>query len=269
MSFEDVSVIIAAYNDETYIADCLCSVLEAHAAEIIVVNDASTDGTLSQIAKISASNLKVVNLTSNLGPSSARNTGLALAKHRYCAIVDADDIIHKNRLKVMLDLMKKTSATIILDDLVAFDNDTGNVIRRQLDAFPMQGRYQQITATDMIRYDLGSLKPLLDMRSVRALGVLYPEHTRYGEDFLFLLEILKKGGKLFATRATQYRLRRNTEQRLTSNRYKLFSRLLCNELQFHTQYSWSLQEHVQLFRRHARNTLGLGKSALKILSSRK
>jgi glycosyltransferase involved in cell wall biosynthesis len=86
------SVIIPAYNAERYIAQaiksCLNQTYPPH--EIIVVDDASTDGTAA-VAESFPSPVRLIRLTENLGVSVARNRGVEASTGDWIAFLDADD----------------------------------------------------------------------------------------------------------------------------------------------------------------------------------
>lgn len=94
----DVSVIIPVYNAQSFIARAVNSVLRQtlRAAEIIVVNDGSTDGTLAALAPFGG-RIRVIN-TLNRGVSSARNTGFRASTAGLIAYLDADDEWHEDKL---------------------------------------------------------------------------------------------------------------------------------------------------------------------------
>ena len=78
-----VSVVVALYNSERYIKECIDSVLNQSLKEIelICVDDASTDSTpqiLSEYA-FRDSRVKVITLNENAGAQIARNAGVAIA----------------------------------------------------------------------------------------------------------------------------------------------------------------------------------------------
>ncbi len=91
-----LSVIIPTYNCETYLDECLGSVLGQLPAdyELIVVDDGSTDGTVSKLASYNGkyNNLRFV-CCEHKGASGARNTGLEMAKGKHITFVDCDDCI--------------------------------------------------------------------------------------------------------------------------------------------------------------------------------
>lgn len=87
------SVVIPLYNKEDCILKTLDSVLNQsyNDFEIIVVDDGSTDNSLTTVRTVMDDRLRVVSQT-NAGPSVARNHGIQEAKGEYIAFIDADDI---------------------------------------------------------------------------------------------------------------------------------------------------------------------------------
>ena len=90
------SVIIPVYNAESTICQCLDSLLSQHYsdAEILLINDGSTDGS-SKICADYADRFSQVRLIekANEGVSSARNAGLDSAEGDYVVFVDSDDYV--------------------------------------------------------------------------------------------------------------------------------------------------------------------------------
>ena len=86
------SVIIPLYNKQDYITRTINSVLNQtyQNFEIIVVDDGSTDKSLSVVKTIKDKRIKVFS-QKNLGVSNARNKGIKQSKGNYIAFLDADD----------------------------------------------------------------------------------------------------------------------------------------------------------------------------------
>jgi glycosyltransferase involved in cell wall biosynthesis len=91
-----VSVVMAAFEEEAFIAEALASVLAQtyRPVEVIVVDDGSGDRTAAIAAGLG---VRVLH-RSHMGASSARNAGLAAAKGDFWTIFDADDVMPPERL---------------------------------------------------------------------------------------------------------------------------------------------------------------------------
>lgn len=95
-----VSIVIPAFNAEAYLAQAIQSALGQNypTLEVIVVDDGSTDGTAEVIERFGE---RVRSLRqANAGLAAARNAGAALAQGAYLAFLDADDILHPDKLAV-------------------------------------------------------------------------------------------------------------------------------------------------------------------------
>ena len=96
MDSAKVSVIIPAYNNETYIEKCLQSVTEQsyENLEILVINDGSSDQTEELIREAQQQDKRIQLFTQkNSGVSVSRNRGIDAATGTYLNFVDADDYI--------------------------------------------------------------------------------------------------------------------------------------------------------------------------------
>ena len=90
-----ISVIIPVYNAEAHLARCMDSVCgqTLQEIEIICIDDASTDASLSILREYAAEDarVKIVSLAENCGPGGARNVGITRAHGEYLGFVDSDD----------------------------------------------------------------------------------------------------------------------------------------------------------------------------------
>ena len=89
-----VSVIIPAYNASAFIEDTIRSICGQSWSnlEIIVIDDGSSDNTVSICATINDTRLKIIR-QENSGVATARNNGLKYAKGEYVVFFDADDLM--------------------------------------------------------------------------------------------------------------------------------------------------------------------------------
>jgi glycosyltransferase involved in cell wall biosynthesis len=138
-----VSVIIPTYNSEAYLAQTLDSVERQTFKdfEVVLVDDGSHDATLRVARRFtSAFDLRII-VQPNAGPAAARNTGIRAARGRYCAFLDADDLMLPERLAVQAALLdKQPQLGLLHTDLMTFDDN--GILHRTRRAFsdPCGGR---------------------------------------------------------------------------------------------------------------------------------
>lgn len=110
-----VSILIPAYNAEHLIADTLnCALAQTwQDKEIIVVDDGSKDGTHEVAARFSSARVKVVR-QENTGAPGARNRALALAQGDYIQWLDADDLLHPEKISRQMALAQAMASDRIL-----------------------------------------------------------------------------------------------------------------------------------------------------------
>ena len=99
-----MSVVLPVRNREDVVAEALQSVLQQtySTLEVIVVDDASSDRSMAEIARVADDRVRVVQNTGERSAGGARNTGIALASGRYLAFQDSDDWWHPEKLAVQM-----------------------------------------------------------------------------------------------------------------------------------------------------------------------
>ena len=127
-SMIDLSVIVPVYNVEKYVRTCIESIyrqgLDENKFELIIVNDGTKDHSMETIADIIQQhhNIIVIN-QENQGQSVARNNGLAQAKGEYVLMIDSDDLLIDNSVKILLEKAIATKAEIVTADFLQMNND--------------------------------------------------------------------------------------------------------------------------------------------------
>ena len=110
---DKISVIIPVYNVESYLSQCIHSVVNQSYAdlEIILINDGSTDrsGEICDEWGKKDSRIRVIH-KENGGLSDARNTGLDIAQGKYIGFVDSDDFIHPKMYEYLLCALEDNKA---------------------------------------------------------------------------------------------------------------------------------------------------------------
>ena len=201
----EVSVIIAAWNAEHTIKRCLDSIFSQIDVnfEVLVIDDCSTDGT-AKIVKDNFPRAKYFKTPVNSGPSAARNFGIAQAIGTWIAIVDADDMVDKERLASLIAATEEDT-DIIFDNIKILSEIGENIIKKK-DFLPPS--YTKIVNNINIQtyclynqpykssYLIGFLKPVIKRTFLLNNKITYNNNLRNSEDFILILESLIKGANV-------------------------------------------------------------------------
>ncbi len=120
-----ISVIVPVYNVENYLARCVESILNQSFKnfELILVNDGSTDDSLSICQKYRGIDKRVKLVTQdNKGLSAARNTGLKYARGNYICFVDSDDFVERDYLNKLLNNIEQYNSDISICEYYLTDD---------------------------------------------------------------------------------------------------------------------------------------------------
>lgn len=209
-----VCVVIAAYNSEaTIIRAVLSALAETEVAEVIVVDDASTDNTVK--CALSCDNgsgkLKVLLQGQNGGPSPARNRAIRESVSPWITILDSDDFFLPGRIKGMFAYTGDVD--MIADDLFqvpenAIDGPPKKLLGEMLSHARVISLHEfvlsNVTASGENRKELGFIKPLIRRQFLEKHGICYQEHMRLGEDFELYARALAMGARLMLVPAQGY-----------------------------------------------------------------
>lgn len=194
-----VSIVIPVYNGEAYLRETLDSCLDQSVKqiEVIVVNDASTDGTAELLDYYQKKDLRIrpVNLKENGGSAKARNIGNGLAAGEYILVLDGDDRATRNRTRDTIDCFKAKKADLIYGGFITIDT-FGNMERRFAPE-PFTREKSLKLKTHQICHSTVAYRQGL------TLNVQYVEdHAKYGmEDFSFIWNAHAKGYKFAYVKA--------------------------------------------------------------------
>ncbi len=114
-----VSVIMPVYNGERFLAAAIESVLAQSLTdfELIIVNDGSTDSTAAMLAQYARKDARISLITNEVaqgyGGEKASNMAYKMAKGKYIAKLDADDVAHSSRLAKQVAFLN-TNPTVFL-----------------------------------------------------------------------------------------------------------------------------------------------------------
>jgi glycosyltransferase involved in cell wall biosynthesis len=135
-----VSVIMPVYNAGSFLVPAIDSILNQtyQNFEFIIVDDASTDDSLTVIRKYQKqypNKIKLIALKKNRNHGGDRcvNEGLKYAKGKYIARMDADDIAHVTRLQKQVDFLESNTDIFLVGSIAYVIDKNGTIIGDKLE----------------------------------------------------------------------------------------------------------------------------------------
>jgi succinoglycan biosynthesis protein ExoU len=197
-----VCVIIAAKDASGTIARAIRSGLrEGRVAEVVVVDDGSTDNTAeaSRAADDGSNRLRVLSLETNRGPAFARNHAIAHSSAPLIAILDADDFFLAGRFDRLID---GDDWDFVADNIVFIDG-RGSVVEPAVPEFESAPRFLDlqgfiegnISKRGASRGEIGFLKPVMRRSFLDRHELRYKEELRLGEDYDLYARALVNGAR--------------------------------------------------------------------------
>ena len=208
-----VGVIIAAHNAQATIGRAVASALaQEHVAEVIVVDDASLDGTgeAARLADDNTGRLRVVALADNGGPARARNIALEHSQTPYVCVLDSDDYFLPGRIASLL-AVDTGQWDILADDIVVVPEQAQHLT---ISLVSVEERASNIDLATFVmgnishssrpRAELGFLKPLLKREFLDRHALRYDEALWLGEDYALYVQALIAGARFGLVGARGY-----------------------------------------------------------------
>ena len=197
----DISVIVPVFNLEDYIEKTIRSIQRQRfngSIEIVIVDDGSTDNSLSIVQRISEIDQQVKIISQkNSGVSAARNVGLEAACGKYVLFVDGDDILCEDAVEKLVNgLEKHEDAIISCGDLKRIDS--------QDDQIPSTGNAAEFANSDQIiarilagQYEVSACAKLFVRDKIA--GIRFVEGKRINEDKCFFVQYLIRNHGIVVT----------------------------------------------------------------------
>lgn len=210
-----VTVIIAAFNAEATLDAAIASALaQTVPVEVVIVDDCSTDGTLT-VAKAWADRdprVCVFSQPVNSGPSAARNRAIAESDAPWIAVLDSDDRMEPDRLASLIKLADSHSADFVADDLWKLLEGAAPTERTRL--LGDVAGVATLSAAEFVagnlsarrggRSEMGFLKPLMSRKFLELHELSYANGIRLGEDYVLYAQSLMKGARFLLTEPAGY-----------------------------------------------------------------
>lgn len=190
----DISIVMPAYNAEMHIRDAIDSIINQSFTnfECLIIDDGSTDTTRDIIR--SYSDERIILLENQHDFIASLNLGLETAKGKYIARMDADDIMHPDRLKIQHAIMEAEPSITVCGTWMTYMGDR----------VPSNKMYR--TLSGLIEYPLVDFllgcfvsHPTTMIRTdfLKKHGLKYNDKYIYAEDYKLWAQIAEKDGVFY------------------------------------------------------------------------
>ena len=196
MANPEVSVIVPTFDRLAYLSAAIASVTAQTFAdwELIVVDDGSSDGTTSFLDGLRDTRIRPLRLPHFGNPSRVRNAGIQLARGRYPAFLDSDDLWEPTKLEVQLALMRARPERRWSYTKERFIDERGTPVSDS--GFPAWIPYEGAILERLLTIDaLISMPTVIAERALVEAAGGFDEQQRFGEDYdLWLRSAPTRGG---------------------------------------------------------------------------
>lgn len=214
----DLSIIIISYNTKQLTLQCIKSILNSIKKldyEVIIVDNASTDGTLSLVEGLKLKNknykikLKIIENKKNLGFAKANNQGIRIAKGNYILLLNSDTKVKSGAIEGLIEFARITPDAGAVGAKLLNPDDTlqPSVFRLPtiwraikqywlgeeglLDKYAPEGdKPTEVESLVMASF-------LITPKALKKIGLLNEKYFMYFEDLDYCRSILRAGLKIF------------------------------------------------------------------------
>ena len=184
-----ISILMAVFNGAATLKEAIDSILSQTFKdfEFIIINDGSTDDTLSIIESYQDTRIRVINNKINLGLIKSLNIGLQEARAEYIARMDADDIAMPDRLSIQFYFLEKNKDVFLLGTSAWIIDENGCLIKK---------------IKSIANKDLSKILPIKNCLMHPSImfrnvpNLFYREKMIHCEDYDFYLRLITEGRTL-------------------------------------------------------------------------
>lgn len=221
-----VSVVMPAYNVELYVEEAVRSILNQTFCdfEFIIVDDGSTDRTPEILRTFTDPRIRLLFNEKNEGNYPARNRGCRLARGKYIAVMDADDVALPERLEKQVRFMEEYPEVLACGTAYRLMGENRSIVE------PTE--WVEIRYILMSTFCMSHPTILFRADTMRQVG-FYRTDSRYAEDYDLALRLARLG-KIVNLPDILLERRRHQEQ--ISSRYRIPQNAFAEKVQLRYQH---------------------------------
>lgn len=175
----EVTVLMAVYNGELFLREAIDSILKQTYTdfEFLILNDASNDSTLEILLSYTDQRIRIINNEKNLGLTKSLNKGLLLAKGKYIARQDADDVSDKKRFEKQVIFLESNPRVVLLGTQARIIDEKSRVYKNQGEPKALSHK--------AILYQFLFENPFIHSSVMFRKNIIYDELKGYNETFVY------------------------------------------------------------------------------------
>ena len=180
-----VSIILPVYNAAPFLRGTLDSLFAQDMPdfELLAINDGSTDGSLAILRGCKDARLKIIDMAHNVGIPKAMNVGMRLARGRYLAVANADDVYMPQRFSKQIGYMQKNFGVYVCGGWFTFFGERRGAM--------MPEASKEIRANVLFICPICHPSAMFDGEFFRKHKILYDEYYRYALDYALWLRLVR------------------------------------------------------------------------------
>lgn len=204
-----VTILVPVYNTSKYLRQCLDSITAQtyQNLQVVLVDDGSTDDSLSICEEYAGKYSYIeVHHQANAGVAAARNKLLSYIAGDYVLFVDSDDWIEPQTVEYLVAEARYSQVDIVTCSAIIND---GPITVKEIQKEEWS---QERTVLEFLRHVIfnGSLWNKL-IKAERIKGIQFAKEISYGEDALFIWQVLQRVQKVLITNRQLYHYRMNED----------------------------------------------------------